>query len=233
MSTLGKPISLSMIIRMYIANGSTTCYDVFPMRSRKEVNVDCDAPNVQPTVELRCIAQTLRKADGTLPDGAHFSQLDSVYQPFWDCAHHKNQEKEKERTKEIEEGVYFLLDSTNCNNLPVPKDACVTTTAPCLYVNPQELNVNPSGLPQEYQLSSESGKRTATIIYPYWAKDEIQLEEDKRIQLRSLDGTQCMIYYEKPDVSGRWVIAVMDSRDVKIEPFKGKSLPAPELPIVN
>ena len=198
-----------MIIRMYVAYGSTSCYnEMVNTISSTEVDVNCNhRKGAKPTVELRCIVGS---AKGIRKD---------IAEPFWDCAHYQDKELDKNRREAIMTGDYSLIDRTECKTRPLPQNACVTTTAPCQYEDPESVKVPEHPL-QMYQVRKDLEEKVyaTPIVGGDRETRNIKLEPNKWIQLISSDDEKCIILYQGQGESGP-VKAEMNTWKNRIEPM--------------
>ena len=177
LSTLTKPISLSILIGAYVVDGHTTCYDEL---AKTEVKVSCDKPRVEPTVQLRCIHDN---------ESEYPPQIGVFGNPKWICAHYQDKQLEGITSVRFKSGWYVSIDKRLCNGLQVPPEGCVTSTTPCRHLSPTEVNASPSELNEFYQLTDGATEkdRTVTIINQ---QGEEATEDDRTFSIRSEEGEE-------------------------------------------
>ena len=214
MSTLTKPITLSILIGAYFVHGHTTCYDEL---AKTEVKVSCDEPRVEPTVQLRCIHDE---------ESEHPQTIGVFENPKWICAHYQDKQLEGITSLRFQTGWYVSIDKTLCNGLQVPPEGCVTTTTPCRHLSDIEVPSGPSGLTEIYQLTKDATEEGRTVkaftMHPFTNERKklgnLTLDPKQQITLLGLtsDGTECTISFTHKDHDGR-LEAEISSRDFKIE----------------
>lgn len=199
-----------MLIEIYVVRGHTTCYDEI---ARTEIEVHCDQPQAQPTVQLRCILQ--------------FKHLQQMGDPFWICAHYQDNALNERTYFWIEQSLYVYVDKTRCSSLPVPREACVTTTTPCLYQPHTEVNPSPSGFGEFYQVPKDATAEEREVTaydtngdggWNNGRKAAWRLKAGEQITLLGLnsDGTVCTISFHD-DALEVTLQAEIPSKEFKIE----------------